>query len=207
MVKPVTQYRQTERATKYGLLIIFLIFLTSLVALAYGVIYILLQMETFAFLAGTLLLFLILCAIMFLTRNLIMDDPKPYCPECLEWMEYARAERELKIKKWVYISIEYRARTHDRIVLHTYELPHDLYERYSWVIRWRVARLQCLHPKEEIHPYFSYYNKRTGLSTGFDSALSKLSAAKAQITIAERKEKEYIKNQRATFSSMKSLIN
>lgn len=77
MVKPVTQYRQTERATKYGLLIIFLIFLTSLVALAYGVIYILLQMETFAFLAGTLLLFLILCVIMFLTRNLIMDDPKP----------------------------------------------------------------------------------------------------------------------------------
>lgn len=59
------------------------------------------------------------------------------------------------------------------------------------------ARLQCLHPKEDIHPYFSYYDKRTGLSTGFDSALSKLSAAKAQITIAERKEKEYIKNQRA----------
>lgn len=197
MVKPVTQYRQTERATKYGLLIIFLIFLTSLVALAYGVIYILLQMETFAFLAGTLLLFLILCVIMFLTRNLIMDDPKPYCPECLVWMEYAReyarAERELKIKNG---SI-YRTRTHDRIVLHTYELPHDLYERYSWVIRWRVARLQCLHPKEDIHPYFSYYDKRTGLSTGFDSALSKLSAAKAQITIAERKEKEYIKNQRA----------
>lgn len=148
MVKPVTQYRQTERATKYGLLIIFLVFiagfvveiiskksiniiqylvigaslvlfyslllafsdfisfgisyliasvmttaalyayfvgivknkwaslLTGLVALAYGVIYVLLQMETFAFLAGTLLLFLILCVIMFLTRNLKMDDPK-----------------------------------------------------------------------------------------------------------------------------------
>lgn len=117
------------------------------------------------------------------------------------WMEYAReyarAERELKIKKWVYISIEYRTRTHDRIVLHTYDLPHDLYERYSWGIRWQVARLQCLHPKEDLHPYFSYYDKRTGLSTGFDSALSKLSAAKAQITIAERKEKEYFKNQRA----------
>lgn len=148
MVKPVTQYRQTERATKYGLLIIFLVFiagfvveiiskkpiniiqylvigaslvlfyslllafsdflsfgisyliasvmttaalcayfvgivknkwaflLTGLVALAYGVIYVLLQMETFAFLAGTLLLFLILCVIMFLTRNLKIDDPK-----------------------------------------------------------------------------------------------------------------------------------
>ena len=147
LVKPVTQYRQTERATKYGLLIIFLVFiagfvveiiskkpiniiqymvigaslvlfyslllafsdflsfglssliaavmttaalgayfigivknkwaylLTGLVALAYGIIYILLQMETFAFLAGTLLLFIILCIIMFLTRNLKLDDP------------------------------------------------------------------------------------------------------------------------------------
>lgn len=118
-----------------------------------------------------------------------------------DWMEYARehakAERELKIEKWVYISIEYRTKTRDRIVLYTYDLPRKLYERRSWVIRWRVAILQCLYPKEDIHPYFSYYDKRTGLSAGFDSALSKLSAVKAQITIAERKEKEYIEYQRA----------
>lgn len=142
LIEPVTQYRQTDRAAKYGMLIIFLVFiagffveiiskkpinliqylvigaslvlfyslllafsdflsfglsyliasvmtvaalggyffgivknkwsllLTGLVALAYGVIYILLQMETFAFLAGTLLLFAILCVVMFLTRDL-----------------------------------------------------------------------------------------------------------------------------------------
>ena len=142
LVKPVTQYRETERATKYGLLVIFLVFiagfvveiiskkpinliqyitigaslvlfyalllafsdflsfahsyliasvmttlavggyfigivknkwaylLTALVAIAYGVIYVLLQLETFAFLAGTLLLFVILCVIMLLTRNI-----------------------------------------------------------------------------------------------------------------------------------------
>lgn len=70
------------------------------------------------------------------------------------------------------------------------------YERCSWIVRWRVSRLQCLHPKKDIHLYFSYYDKRPGLSTGFDSALSKLSAAKAQISIAERKEKEYIEYQR-----------
>lgn len=149
LMKPVTQYRQTERATKYGLLVIFLVFiagfvveiiskrsinliqylvigaslvlfyalllafsdflafglsyliaavmttaalglyfigivrnkwayfLTGLVALAYGVIYVLLQMETFAFLAGTLLLFLILCVIMSLTQNLKLDATQP----------------------------------------------------------------------------------------------------------------------------------
>lgn len=118
-----------------------------------------------------------------------------------DWIEYAReqakAEREHKIEKWVYISIEYRTQACDRIVLHTYDLPRELYERRSWIVRWHVSRLQCLHSKEDIHPYFSYYDKRTGLSTGFDSALSKLSAAKAQISIAERKEKEYTEYQRA----------
>lgn len=145
--QPVTQYRQTERATKYGILIILLVFLagffvemvskrpinliqylvigaslvlfyalllafsdflsfrlsyliaagmttlalgayfrgivknrwayllTAMVALSYGVSYVLLQMETFAFLAGTLLLFLLLCVIMYLTRNLRLSDP------------------------------------------------------------------------------------------------------------------------------------
>lgn len=148
LMNPVTQYRETERATKYGLLIILLVFvagfvvemiskkpiniiqylvigaslvlfyslllafsdflafglsyliaavmttaalgayfigivknkwayvLTALVALAYGVIYILLQMETFAFLTGTLLLFIILCVIMALTRNM-KTEPSP----------------------------------------------------------------------------------------------------------------------------------
>ena len=44
--------------------------LTGLVAFAYGVIYVLLQMETYALLAGTLLLFVLLVGIMYLTTNL-----------------------------------------------------------------------------------------------------------------------------------------
>ena len=44
--------------------------LTALVALAYVISYILLQMETYALLAGTLLLFLLLVGIMYLTTNL-----------------------------------------------------------------------------------------------------------------------------------------
>ena len=44
--------------------------LTALVALAYALSYILLQMETYALLAGTLVLFALLVGIMYLTRNL-----------------------------------------------------------------------------------------------------------------------------------------
>lgn len=116
-----------------------------------------------------------------------------------DWQIYARelakAERELKIEKWVYISIEYRTKELERVVLFRYDLPREIYERYRWVVRWRHARLQCRYPKEDVQTYFSYYDKRTGLSTDFGSALSKLSAAKAQITIARRKKQEYIEYQ------------
>ena len=44
--------------------------LTALVALAYLISYILLQMETYALIAGTLVLFVLLVGIMYLTTNL-----------------------------------------------------------------------------------------------------------------------------------------
>ena len=116
------------------------------------------------------------------------------------WWEYARelakAERELKIEKWVYISIEYKEENGERVVLYHYDLPRELHERYRWVIRWREAKLLCQYPKKNIHTYYSYYDKRTGLNTDFNSLLSKLTSAKAQITIAERKEQEYLQYQR-----------
>lgn len=117
-----------------------------------------------------------------------------------DWMEYAReiakAEKTLKIEKWVYISIEYRTKDRERVILFHYDLPRRIYERYQWVIRWRHAWLLCQYPKENVHTYFSFYDKRTGLSTDFNSLLSRLSAAKAQITIARRREQEYINHQR-----------
>ena len=117
------------------------------------------------------------------------------------WWKYARelakAERELKIEKWVFISIEYRRKERERVILHHYDLPRKVYERYQWAIRWRHARLICRYPRENVQVYHSFYDKRTGLETGYDSALSKLSAAKAQITLARRKEQEYIKYQRS----------
>ena len=148
MIQPVTQYQQTERSAKYGLLIIFLVFiagfilelvtkkdinllqyivigcslvlfyslllafsefmafswsyliaagmtvlalggyflgilkdkfayiLTALVALAYGISYILLQMDTYAYLAGTIVLFVLLTVVMYFTKDLRLDTSK-----------------------------------------------------------------------------------------------------------------------------------
>ena len=116
------------------------------------------------------------------------------------WMEYAReyakSQREMGIEKWVCITIEYRTMERERVILFRYDLPRDIYERRQWVVRWRHARLLCQYPKENVQTYFSYYDRRTGLGMDFGSALSRLSAAKAQITIAVRKEQEYVEYQR-----------
>lgn len=117
-----------------------------------------------------------------------------------DWWEYAKelakAERDLQIDHWVRISIEYKDEAGNPVRLHSYDLPRGLYERYRWVIHWRETKLQCLYPRKYISTYYSFYDKRTGLRTDFNSCLMKLAAAKAQITIAQRKEAEYIEYQR-----------
>lgn len=116
------------------------------------------------------------------------------------WMEYAREyakiQREMGIERWVCITIEYRTKERERVILFRYDLPRDIYERRQWVVRWRHARLLCRYPRENVQTFFSYYDRRTGLDMNFGSALSRLSAAKAQITIVRRKEQEYLEYQR-----------
>lgn len=113
-----------------------------------------------------------------------------------DWMEgakaIAKAERELGIEKWVILSIEYQTKDDRRVVLYQYDLPRELYEKYRWVVRWRQARCQCLHPRETVQLYHSYYDKKTGLRTDFNSCLSRLTASKAQITIAKKREQKYL---------------
>jgi hypothetical protein len=111
--------------------------------------------------------------------------------------DMAKAERELKIEPWVEISLQRRLpdRTNER--LHRYDLPREMLERWRWVINWRMAQLQCKYPRSNITAYHHYYDKRTGLETGYGSLLSKISAAKAQITKVERAIAAYIEFQSA----------
>ena len=113
-----------------------------------------------------------------------------------DWMQdakdLARAERELKIEHWVYISFEIRHPDRHREVLHTIDLPRDMLERWRWLIEWRKAKLVCKNPRKKIDVSFCYYDKRTGLHTGFDFILGKVTSAKAQITKVERAITRYI---------------
>lgn len=109
--------------------------------------------------------------------------------------DMAKAEKELEIENWVQISI-CCGHGHQSVILYTYNLPREVYERRMWVIRWRVARLQCQYPRNDVYTSFYYYDKRSGDSLEVSSCLSKLISAKAQITKAERRMNEYIEQNR-----------
>lgn len=109
--------------------------------------------------------------------------------------DLAKAERELKIEQWVEVTIYY-GYAEKQVSLYHYNLPREMYLRYQWVIRWRMAKLQCQHPRNDVYTSFYYYDKRSGESLEVSSCLSKLISAKAQITKAERRMNEYIEYNR-----------
>lgn len=109
--------------------------------------------------------------------------------------DYAKAEKELKIEKWVEVTLYY-GYAEKQVSLYHYNLPREMYFRYQWVIRWRMAKLQCQYPKQIISTCLYFYDKRSGESLEVSSCLSKLISAKAQITKAERRMNEYIEYNR-----------
>lgn len=111
--------------------------------------------------------------------------------------DYAKAEKELEVQHWVFISIE---RTDGRCNyerLFCYDLPREVYERRRWVIEWRKSRFVCKYPKGNIRCYTSYYDKRLGMDTRLNEDLHRLISAKAQVTKVQRKIEEYVAYNRA----------
>lgn len=113
------------------------------------------------------------------------------------WMQdakdLAKAERELNIEHWVYITFEIKdTSSRERDILHVYDLPREMLDRWRWLIEWRKAKLICKYPQKRIQVYHCFYDKRTGLQTGFDFLLGKVASAKAQITKVERKIAKYV---------------
>lgn len=109
---------------------------------------------------------------------------------------YAAAEKELECEKWVNISIERKDADGSRTVLHSYDLPRDMMERWEWVVRWREARLRCQYPRARISTFYCFYDKRLGNDPKLTADLHKLTSCKAQVTRQQRIVDEYIAYQR-----------
>lgn len=107
--------------------------------------------------------------------------------------DLAKAEKELKVERWVEVTLYY-GYADKQVGLYHYNLPREMYFRYQWIIRWRMAKLQCQYPKQIIGISLYHYDKRSKESLELNSCLTKLISAKAQITKAERRMNEYIEH-------------
>ena len=113
-----------------------------------------------------------------------------------DWFEqakdFAKAERELEIEHWIKISFQLRRDYDNYDTLHVIDIPRQMLDRWRWLINWRLAKYTCQYPREEIKTYYHYYDKRTGLETGFNTLLSCFAATKAQVTRLKRIMEQYI---------------
>ena len=106
--------------------------------------------------------------------------------------DYAKAEKELEVHHWVFISIERADGNCNYERLFSYDLPREVYERRRWVIEWRRSKFVCQYPKGNVRCYFSYYDKRLGKGIRLNEDLRRLISAKAQVTKIQRKIDEYV---------------
>lgn len=44
--------------------------------------------------------------------------------------------------------------------LYRYDLPRKIYQKWSWVIEWRIAKCKCQHPREIISSSMCFYDKK-----------------------------------------------
>lgn len=113
-----------------------------------------------------------------------------------DYIQYARdmakAERELEIEIWVIISFYRKDSNDENIPIFRYDLPKKLADKYSWVIDWRKAKLVCQYPRGNVSHTYCLYDRHSGEDYSFGSDLSRLAAAKAQVTKVQRTIREYI---------------
>lgn len=111
--------------------------------------------------------------------------------------DYAKAEKELGVQHWVFITIELTDGNCNYVRLFSYDLPREVYERRRWVIEWRKSKFVCQYPKGNVRCFFSYYDKRLGTDNRLNEDLRQLISAKAQVTKVQRKIDEYVAYNRA----------
>lgn len=127
-----------------------------------------------------------------------MSLPTTYTDTGSSYLQYAKAqakaEAELEVERWVHISIEC-GQGSQRTVLHTYELPVAMLERWSWVINWRRARCICERPRTPIQTCYHYEYRYKGVRMGWQQDINTLVAAKAKYTKRLRAVEAYIASQ------------
>lgn len=105
--------------------------------------------------------------------------------------DLADLKKLIKTEDYVCVDIGYydnptATTTREWVRLYRYDLPRWLWEEKQWVIRWRIAKLQCQHPRRHVDSYLTFYDKKTGFDEQKKELLQKITNHFTQIRRVER---------------------
>lgn len=83
--------------------------------------------------------------------------------------------------------------------LYQAEIPKRMRDRWNWYFNWRCCHYQCKYPRNQVDMSYSVLDRRTRLEMTYNSVLSTYTSAKAQVTLWERRIKEYSEEKRDLF--------
>ncbi len=84
------------------------------------------------------------------------------------------------------------------IILWEFRMPRWLWLARSDTLDWIVARFKYFNPKHHVQGNISFYDHKTGLDVGYNTASSRLASAKGQVTKIENNIAEYVAGFRPT---------
>lgn len=114
--------------------------------------------------------------------------------------EIAKVEKDLGFERWVRIEIAMETtRTEhgtENKRMAFYDLPVWVYQRREWVIRWRAARIQCQHPRNQVRTFSDYYRRMNGNDLGMQQDIDKFISSKAAVTRQRNNLERYLAERR-----------
>lgn len=118
-------------------------------------------------------------------ENFDWEEYKAYSKDLSDLKKLIQEEEYISTSIGYYINAEnYTQRKW--IELYRYDLPRAMHFKYKWVIRWRVAKLQCQYPREDISQIDCCYDKKAGFDPEKKRLLERITNHYTQIKRQER---------------------
>ncbi len=122
-----------------------------------------------------------------------------------DYQELSQIQKEIEasmnLEPMLSISIGvYKGKRQDGCeLLYHAEIPRKMKDRWDWYFNWRRCYYQCQYPRNIVDMSYSFIDRRTRLEMTYNGVLTTYTSAKAQVTLWERRIKEYSEEKRDLF--------
>lgn len=102
-------------------------------------------------------------------------------------------EAEMNLEPMLLVSIHlYKGtRADGGECLYHAEIPRRMKDRWTWYFNWRRCYYQCQYPRYNVEMFYSSVDRKSRLEMTYNGVLTNYTSCKAQVTLWERRIREY----------------